>query len=333
MNKHEHPTRIPTPISFSRPLLNGGSIDISREKQIKPQSTTNDQQKETNKNVGENKSNETSLDENKKMINNLAAEGVRNKLKKTIPPFPNLPNEKVSNGTAEISPSKDIGGKINKASTTSLSKDKEILTNGVSIISPSREKTVHQNAENSPNKDHKIVLNGGAGDAPTHPAPELRQPRFKISVEEINQLLNSSRSNVRKLQAAPKPARAIITEYPQTESNPFRTSGSAVLDRNRTPSAFVRVDNRPNGDAPVFSPNRVAPKKYPPSSFPSYKRYHDQVRRSASIDLNDNFAGYNGNQPKISHLTKQNSLRDTEVTQNGFEYSPTSSDTPEVYWV
>ena len=199
-------------------------------------------------------------------------------------------------------------------------------------------KTEVQTIPKSKDDVEKETTNGATWNHHPYTHPDLRQPRIKISVDEINRLLNSSKANVEKFKSKPTPTRAIYTEYPQAELN---SANQDFVTSNHAPSAFVRVDNCANGDTkPVIvnshQHNHSPLRHHPPSSYPAKKHNKPQVKRSVSVDLNDNLGGCNGNKPDFSFFQQgalKNSMLESAVKQNGLKFNQASPNNTDVVWV
>ena len=228
VDKHEHPTRIPTPISFSRPLLNGRA------------SESNEYIEEPTK-CGDTEP--PALDE-----------GSKDDSKAEAPAF---------------------------------------------------------DGRNSPVKT---------------PA-DLRQPRFTISLEEINRFLNSQRSAAdNKFKS--KTTSAILTTLPHADSTSLHSTGYPVAENSASFSAFAPVAKSLNGNT---KPELVGLRQNSLDSNPSDVCKLDRFR-SCKIDINHNETGYRDNQRRNGFRQdkdsggrdlKQGSFIESQVKQNGFRETST----------
>ena len=188
------------------------------------------------------------------------------------------------------------------------------------------------------------LTNGSINKFPLSPPSDIRQPRFAISVDEINRILNSSRSNIeKKLRSNSKITRGILTEYPDQS---LRSSVDSITENpKQTISAFVPVKSRPivNGDASApVSDFRQRPKRPPPSAYPSHLHYLSKVTGSLCPDRNDNISSFQTKMPssagrRSAHLfessaPKLNNFLQSKVKQNGFHKSLNFNDSEE-HWV
>ena len=240
---------------------------------------------------------------------------------------PQQKNARASSFNKVLQNGNDVRGDVIKKYSANSA---EAIKNKIEL---SRRKTTEK-VENHKNEPKMGAANGATGDYLAYAHPELRQPRLNISVEQINRLLNTNRVNVEKLQSKPKPARGILTEYPESGSE-----NHSLATSNQVPSAFVRVDNRSNGSTKPVTPNSphhiyVSSRQHPPTSYPGRNK---PSKDSISVDLNDNVAGYHGDKPDFSAFFQQSSLKnaliESKFKQNGIQFNQASPDNTKVYWV
>lgn len=165
---------------------------------------------------------------------------------------------------------------------------------------PKRSQVRPQTPEKVDKGDEKTVRSSTPLQKPSAPYLEdIRRPR--ISLEEINRLLNSKRSSVEN-KFKPRTKSAILTTIPNGDSTSLRSSGHRIEDKNDNSSTFAPVSIRINGNE--TPEHHTSQPRSPPSAFPNYFNHSNRFS-SSDVDLNHNVKSYHDNHVNKNSIHKK----------------------------